>query len=344
MAGGSVTGGAGADGIPGGSPDGVLRRKIRIVRAAADRGAAEGGGRAWRLALARAAHDEIGLALTVTAFADARRTLAELLDQPPDRALIGVLEGPGEALGMIALSPGLLAAVIEVQTTGRVATAAPPPRRPTRTDAAMAAGLIDRALAGLELALADAPDLVWAGGFRYASFLEDARPLALLLDDQSYRVLEAEVDIGDAGRTGTILLALPAVGRGQPRAAGQPAAADAALAQARDWAQRLGAVVMGVDSVLDATIARIRLPLAAVMVLRPGDSLPLGQASIDRIALEHSGGVPLAQGRLGQNRGRRALRLTQIEEPAAHGATETRVTPRPANPPAADPAPVARLA
>ena len=54
------------------------------------------------------------------------------------------------------------------------------PRKPTRTDAAMVAGLIDAALAGLEQALLQEADLVWAGGFRYASFLDDARPIGLL--------------------------------------------------------------------------------------------------------------------------------------------------------------------
>ena len=37
------------------------------------------------------------------------------------------------------------------------------------------AGVIDRALVGLDETLAEEADFSWAGGFRYASFLEDQR-------------------------------------------------------------------------------------------------------------------------------------------------------------------------
>ncbi len=156
-----------------------------------------------------------GLLVDVTDLRLARRSLAELLEFPPDRALIALLDGPGGGLGMIALAPEVTSALVEMQTIGRVAAAAPAPRRPTRTDAAMVSAVIDRALAELEAVLAEEADLVWTGGFRYASFLEDARPLGLLLEDQPYRVLTTDLVMGENGRGGRVILALPAEGRGQ---------------------------------------------------------------------------------------------------------------------------------
>src|SRR3989338_856315 len=140
----------------------VIRRKILAARAeVADGG--PGADRGWRLALARAARDELKLPLDIASLVMEKRSLAELLELPPERGLILVLDGPSEGLGLLLISAPVLA------------------------------GMIDSALAGLESALAQEADLVWAGGFRFASFLEDARPLGLLLEDTSYRVLNAEV-------------------------------------------------------------------------------------------------------------------------------------------------------
>ena len=114
----------------------------------------------------------------------ARRSLAELLELPPDRALLAILDGPDAGLGLMMLSPAVLSALIEVQTIGRVSAQPPAARKPTRTDAAMVAGVIDRALGELDTVLAEEADLIWAGGFRYASFLEDARPLGRAVVDR----------------------------------------------------------------------------------------------------------------------------------------------------------------
>lgn len=306
----------------------VLRRKAGGAARAAAAGP-DGAARAFRLALARAARDEVGLDLEVTRLAEARMSLAELLEQPPDRAFLAMLEGPEGGLGTMALSPEVMAALIEVQTTGRLTGAPPPPRRPTRTDAAMVAGTLDRALRDMEAGLAESPDLAWAGGFHYASFLDDARPLGLLLDDQPYRVMTATVVLGDAGRQGRVLLALPAEGRGPKPVAKKPAAPDPAQA-ARAWSQALSAAVAQSEVTLHAVIGRIRLPLAQVSAFRVGAVLPIGQASIDTVALEAAGGRKVAEARLGQNRGLRALRLNRIEDAGAAARAPVPVAPHPA--------------
>ncbi|MDR5652087.1 FliM/FliN family flagellar motor switch protein [Ruixingdingia sedimenti] len=325
----------------------AIRRKIGAAQTAGMQGdgGAETGARAWRLSLGRAAQAELGLALEVTALAEGRRSLPELLELLPERALLAVLEGPRDGLGVLALSPDLLAAVIEMQTIGRLAPVPPLPRRPTRTDAAMAAGLIDRALADLDQALAEVEDRVWASGFRYASFLEDARPLGLMLEDQAYRTLSATLDIGAGLRQGAALLALPAAGRGTRPATPAPApGARAGAAQARAWTAGMEAVVMATQVRLDGAIARIRLPLSAVLGLAPGAVLPLGAAALDAVALETADGGRIALCRLGQNRGQRALRLTRVEDLPVPPDTAA-APPRPAAVPTpAAPAPLARSA
>ena len=284
----------------------VIRRKLVSAPSPVPVGGA-GAERSWRVVLARAARDALTMGLDVSALTQSHASLAELLDMPPDRALIAVLEGPADGLGLMAVSAPLLAAMTEMQTIGRVSALTPALRKPTRTDAAMVAGFIDAALAGLEVSLANEADLIWAGGFRYASFLEDPRPLALLLEDAPYRVLLAEVTVEGGTRAGQILMALPAAGRGErPKSVFQ---AQPETPAGRSFSAELAGEVEGALCVLHAVIHRITLPLSAVTDLAVGDVFPLSFASVDRIGLEGLNGHRIAEGRLGQNRGMRAVRL-----------------------------------
>ncbi|MDZ4309973.1 MAG: FliM/FliN family flagellar motor switch protein [Cypionkella sp.] len=288
--------------------DGVIRRRIAAAKAQMAEGS-PGADRGWRLALARAARDTLALPLEVSSLALHRRSLAEVLELPPNHALIAVLQGPADGMGLMILSPPVLAAMIEAQTLGKVAATLLTSRKPTRTDAAMVAPTLDAALEGLEQVLAQEADLHWAGGFRYASFLDDPRPLGLLLEDIDYRVLTAELSLGLGARQGAVILALPADGKGA-----MPAAAvsvpDLAAQSGQAFAQALAAQVEETGCVLDAVVSRVSLPLARVLALKVGEIIPLSRASIDRIHFEGLDGRRLAEGRLGQNRGMRAIRLT----------------------------------
>ena len=298
--------------------DGVIRRKIAAAKAALAEGG-PGADRGWRLALARAARDRLNLPVEVTALSIQRQSLTELLELPPHHALIAVLQGPAEGLGLLILTPHVLAAMIEAQTLGKVSTSPLTSRKPTRTDAAMVAPTLDAALEGLEQALAQEADLHWAGGFRYASFLDDPRPLGLLLEDIEYRVLTAELSLGLGARQGMVLLALPAEGKGVIPAASVPGP-EAAAQSGLVFAQALAEQVEQTTCLLDAVVSRVSLPLNRVMGLKVGETIPLPRASIDRIQFEGMDGRKFAEGRLGQNRGMRAIRLTSGDVQARSAA------------------------
>lgn len=284
---------------------GVMARKLAASRGVqADGG--PGAARAWRLALARAARDQMKLPLEVADLVLDRLSLAELLELPEGHAMIVVLEGPRDGLGLMVIGAGVLAAMIEVQTIGKVAATAPSPRKPTRTDAAMVAPMIDSALIGLEAALLQEPDLIWAGGFRYASFLDDPRPLGLLLEDTTYRVLRADVSLANGVRTGRVMLALPADGRGAAPV-GRPV--DAALLGPA-FTALLADQVEATDCVLAAVLTRVSMPLSQVLGMAVGHVISLPRAGLDRISFEGLDGRVVATGKLGQNRGMRAIRLT----------------------------------
>ena len=306
---------------------GIIRRKIASQRAEQVDGG-PGADRGWRLGLARTARDLMKITLDVRSLSIERRSLAELAELVPDRALIAVLDGPEEGLGAIILSQPILAGFIEAQTIGRIRAQDLAPRKPTRTDAAMVVGIIDAALTALEQLLADEADLVWAGGFRYASFLDDPRPLTLLLEDAPLRLLRADVSLAGGLRVGEILLALPAEGRGA-----RPALLiedNAPADHAHVFAEGLSDRVNGAAARVDAVLARLTMPLAQVMALAEGMVLPLQNAEIDRISLEGLDGRRVGEGKLGQNRGMRAVRLAekggQAGEQAEGGLTSAVVS------------------
>lgn len=292
----------------------VIRRKLST--AATSGAGAPGPDRALRLALGRAAQAEMALALVVRHLREDAHSLAELLDQTEARMFLGVLEGRTEALGLMALSQEVLAAVIEHLTTGAIAAVAQAPRKPTRIDAAMVMPLIDRVLAEFEAACgagATLPD--WVRGYRYASFLDDARPLGLLLEDVRYRVFRAEVALGAGARIGTILLALPAEGPAL-RGVGSPAAAAGAA-----FSAGLRGAVLDSPAALEAVLTRLRLPLHTVMGWAEGMLVPLPLARPGDMGLEAPRGRIVARVRLGQSAGARAVCLLRAEG-AAGGATK----------------------
>lgn len=262
--------------------------------------------KALRVGLAKAAQDQLRLALIVDKVTEDRLSLVEMLDLPEERALLAVLNGPAEGLGLVALSPSVLAALVEMQTMGRVGHGDAPARRPTRTDATMAVAFIDQVLIELEMALAQEMDLIWAGGFRYASFLNDPRPLGLLLEDTAYRVFRIEVDLAMGAKRGTMLLALPAAGRGNPPERRGAAVPDPGAA----WAASMERTVMATPAQLQAVLHRITLPLGAVMALHVGDLVSLPMSGVEKLWVEGTGGRRLATGKLGQTRGYRAVKLS----------------------------------
>jgi len=293
----------------------ILRRKVGAVRPVRE-GAPITPMRTLGQALAHAGQELMGLPIRAAEAREKRMSLADLPEALPEKALLAVIEGPGESLGLIALSPTLLATLIEMQTTGRISSGDPAPRKPTRTDATMSADFIDETLGKVEETMAAHADITWMGGYRYASFLDDPRPLGLLLEDVGYRVFDCRLELGAAAnRQGNFIIALPAVGRGAgPRVTAEgeeTTPRDAAQIQA-EWQDQMERTLLTTQVALGATLHRVSLPLSAVLGFEAGTVLPVPMAALENLTLEGAGGRVVAHGRLGQHRGFCAVRLTRL--------------------------------
>ena len=311
----------------------ALRRKVEAGRTSVAAARQVTPARALSTAFVQGCDSRLGLAATVTSCSARIGTLAELLDTLPEGGLLAVLEGPGEAQGLMVLDPPLLSALIEKLMTGELADRPSRPRRPTRTDAALAADLIDDILRGFEAPFLGTATARWAAGFGYGSHLDDVRPLELMFEDVDYRVHTLAADLEAGRRSATLVLAVPAEGRGAPGAApapgasgdaGAPPAPEAAEGAAEmPWSAALEEQVMRGAVRLDAELARLRLPLSALEGLAPGQELPVPAAALDATRLIGADGATVARGRLGQSTGWRAVRLAGAADAALLGVAGT---------------------
>ena len=267
----------------------------------------------------------------------------------PERALLAVLEGTRDRLGVLALCPALLASVIEMQTLGRVTTRPVPARRPTRTDATISADLVNAFLAELGHELAGLEAMPMLAEWRYATYLDDPRALCLMLEDVAMLRLAISFRMGAGGqRDGSILLALPVSARASrpaavarlagagdatagpgagpenalsalaglvPAAAATLSAPGAAPAPPAD----LAAEVREAPVTLVGVLCRRRLSLGSLRAMGPGSLIALPPNALDEARVETVHGQLLAQGRLGEAEGFHAIRL----RPAAPARSAT---------------------
>lgn len=257
--------------------------------------------KALRLSLARAADTLFDLALTVATVEQQRVTLGQIDEALKEDGLILLLDGSGGTRGAVCLDQQMMAALIEVQTTGRVRKGTAQPRRATRTDAAMMAPLVDALMDGIDTEMGAEVDGYQPRGFCFGDRVDDLRSLALTLHAPDYDHFRVTVDLGPGAKTGWLDLLLPA--RADPPK--QPAESDRT---ARD-SDQMSDVVLGAPVVLDAVLARISVPLREACALEPGQILQLDRETLTATRLVTADGHLVAEARLGQVNGWRALRL-----------------------------------
>lgn len=312
--------------------DSVLLRHIAAQRA---RRAAEAGpaaaepppaptartpDRAVASAIARAAQRVHGLPLFFDRVTTGHAVVAEFSELLPENALLAVVQGAGDMLGAVAICPGLLTSLIEMQALGRISPRPAAARRPTRTDAAICVDFLDVCLAEIGAELAGHPGFEGMSGYRYASFLDDPRPLSLMLEDVGYRLVNVTLRAGPAGqRDGGMIFLLPAAPARPVAAIPAPTGgASAALTDAltgpptvlpTDAPGVLAQSVQNVPIELIGILCRRSITLGELQALVPGDTISLPLGALAEATLETMTGQTLFKGRLGELAGRHALRI-----------------------------------
>lgn len=333
----------------------VLRRKVARPRAAEETRASPLA-RALPRALVRGVGTVTGLVARVGPVAERRLTLDEALEHIPDDSFVALLASSGGAgaPGLLVLAADLFAALIEVMIMGRLGPGpAPTGRRPTSTDSALMAAVVDQVLADLASAEAGAESEGPAPSWQMVRAVGDLRLLGAILDDGAFDLIKTELRLSGpetpaqdpgqnrgqdrgrgGGRGGALLLVLPvpsapdatatrpraapASGREGAAASGGAAGAAGAAAGAAagddPFAAALAAAVAGAPVVLTAVLGRVVLPLEQALALAVGDRLELPLSRLEEVEVLGIDASLVARARLGQSQGQRALRLTALVE------------------------------
>ena len=282
------------------SGNSVIHRKARHGREDFD-ARAMSPSKALRLSLELSGDRLFDLALAVCAVEHRMLVHASLKDEVGGDRLIVLLDGEAGARGAVLFDRPFVQALVEIQTMGRVTNTAGPERLFTSTDAAVTKPLVDAVLTGFDEKLFEADEQHQPLGFRFGDRVEDARVLMLALEAPEYQLFRVTVDIGFGSKSGELTLLLPSLvsKRSDPSA---PVGSEGAEFDLTELA-------MTAPVLLNAVLDQVQLPLAQVCALKPGMNLPVSAAAINRTKLVTTHGHVVAQVRLGQLNGFRAVRL-----------------------------------
>ena len=261
-----------------------------------------GAARAVRTALAAAALNAIQLPLSVTQVETVALPLDDMIGRIPQGALPLPLFRQGELIGYAVMSANLAAACVTWQTTGALLIDEDDGRALTPVDFALCRPVVAAMMDGLAASLAQTelekwpPDQLVVG-----QAMGRQRRLLLDLPDSNYRCLTLQVRLEQDIEELVLDIVLPE----------QVAAADPAAPPAEDKAQTgsFAELAAGLPVTLHAQLCRFELPVKTALGLCVGQTLPLHGADIDRVAVLAIDGAKVANARLGQAAGMRAVRL-----------------------------------
>jgi flagellar motor switch protein FliM len=294
----------------------VLRRKARAGREE-HQARVMAPPRALRLAIARAAEQLFEMALTVTSIEFRQVIQDQAIAAFSDDRLLMVLDGPQGALGAASVEVSVLSGLIEMQTMGQVLPRAPDQRVPTQTDAALVAPFLHATFHGFAENLGAEKQAQWAEGYRFGAMIDGTRMLSLLLEAPDFHLFRLKTVLGETAKEGEIVIALPValpVEPVQTHAEGEEDGAPGCRLQLGQGA------LLAAEAPLTAVLHRIKMPLADISGLKPGDLLPIPRERLIDTRLVAGTEHRLSKCRLGQINGFRAVRLVAASDAARHEA------------------------
>lgn len=227
-------------------------------------------------------------------------TQDEIVEGLVESDMISLMTDPDDALGLIVVDANLKAAMIEIQTLGKVSTAPASERAPTRTDLVMVSDLLDRWQhdvheAAKQQGVADALPIA---GFTREQGLLGLRAVELTLDPGRYNRLRIAISLGGGAKIGTLSYFVPA---SLARVGGM---SEDALGP------KLRPHLMEAPVEMDVILTRLEKPLGEAMNFAAGDVIAINAEALGEVSLEvRALDEVIGQARLGQVKGMRAVRL-----------------------------------
>jgi flagellar motor switch/type III secretory pathway protein FliN len=276
--------------------------------------------KALRVSVAKSADDLFDLPMAVIGAVQEKCSSVGLPEKVDENGLMIFLDGPGGVTAGAVLGPEFVAALVQQQTTGRIATPPPVGRRLTATDAALCAPMIDEVFKRAHALVEEQADRDLLAPFRFGAKAESKRVFLMSLDVPDYQIVRLTVDVAAGAIQTVLVLLLPVIER--------PAEREAALPEgtAPGEGARLEKAVMGLQAELWAVLAKVRLPLSRLERLAPGDVVGIPLDAFDKVQLVARDGRRIGQGVMGQIDGKRALQVDH--RPVDAGKPQRRASDR----------------
>ncbi|MEL6596043.1 MAG: FliM/FliN family flagellar motor switch protein [Pseudomonadota bacterium] len=280
----------------------VLRRMLAAAPAQSASGVAAAF-KPFAAMLEKLADRSLSMPLGVTSVQQATLSRDALMQGFEAPVVMLRLRAPDGAIGMAGICPQLRAALIEVQTTGKIASTAVSDRPATDADAAICEGFVCDLFTQAQSVLDKSTSDPWAKQFTTDGRFAGLRALGLALDDSPLAHLTVHLDLGQGARQGVLRLLIPQA-RGRA-----PAAPNAG------WKTALNDAVQGAPVPLTAVLHRRVVPLSDIEGMSVGDLLTLPRSAASSITLESSE-TRTGPFKLGQIGGQKALRrVADIPDP-----------------------------
>lgn len=257
--------------------------------------------RAVRLALTKAANDTVGLVLTVNSVAEETTGLDDMLGSLAEDLMLVALLREGGLVGLVALDMEMRAAVLEMETMGAVLGQPAEQRVPTRADKMLCDPLLEAFLSAFPAAVLGTPLEGWIDGVTHGERIDSARAAGLLLADCAYRIVRLSVELGGTERQAHVVMTLPL--------AQDPITPQSKTNETVDWQGPFQDAVADAPASLTALLHRFPVSFATAQALQAGSILPLPGCTVNSVRLLSADGKAVAQAKLGQVGGYRAVRL-----------------------------------
>lgn len=267
--------------------------------------------RVVRLSMARAAQTSIGLHASVLGVTEEIMPFDDVLALVDAEMMLLALERDAIPMGFAAIDLQLRTTSVELQTIGIKSENPAPERSITDADAALCGPLVTEFLEDLARTSTDTPIEGWADSYSAGARFPSTRAISMTLEDRPMRLVRLQLDLGGNQRQGEMLVALPAGAKPQPVQSNQR--------KAGRFDEQMRETVMAAPTNLTAVLHRFRLPLKEIRSFEVGQVVSLPGVTVGSVRLESQDGSKVADARLGQATGLRALR---IERPAGPAMSE----------------------
>ncbi|MFY0619140.1 FliM/FliN family flagellar motor switch protein [Shimia sp.] len=291
----------------------ILRRKA-VDGSTEHQARAMSPNKAMRLGFALAAEKGMDLALDVTKVSHARlphRALQATLDE---QSLLAILEGQNGEPGALAVDMQVLAGLVEHQTLGQVIPKPVSDRAPTRVDAALITPFMEDALMRFVRMLAEEGEApYWLQHYKFGAMAIDTRTLSLAMTAQDYHMFVLDISLARGKKTGTMALIFPDI---------QVLVEETPEDDISD-AEKFQSTIKQASTTLNAVIGKLSMPISSVQAFQVGEVLTLPEDPMRTAKLVSLTGEEVADVRIGQLDGMRAVCVPGLVASSAFASGDT---------------------